>query len=64
MNQKWRAVGIAVAVVGLVLTGCGGSSPPPIQAVEATPESDRSQTIILGDVDPDEPLKKSNGFSP
>ena len=55
---------IVLASTLVLLGACGGASPTPPQPAPAAPLADRGQTIILGDVDPDEPAKKIKRFQP
>lgn len=63
MNQIWWALGSVVAVLALVLTSCA-VAPTPNRPIEAALSRDGSQNIILGDIDPDEPIKKVEPFQP
>lgn len=64
--SRSRLTGAAIVLAStLVLLGaCGGPSPTPPQLTPESSLADRSQTIILGDVDPDEPAKKIKRFQP
>ena len=55
-----------LALCGLLLlaVGCGSESSEPVRSVASTPAVDPSQIITLGDIEPDEPVKKINRFTP
>ena len=64
--SRSRLAGAAIALAStlVLLSACGGASPTPPQLAPASSLADRGQTIILGDVDPDEPAKKIKRFQP
>ena len=62
--RRLMALLALLGVVSLLLIGCGSKSPEPVLSPTAPPEVEPSQIITLGDIDPDEPVKKINRFTP
>ena len=67
MAQDKRHFGWLAALLLLgafIISGCGGDTPPQTRVEDASPSVTRAQTIVIGDVDPDEPSKKIARFQP
>ena len=65
MVLRLGAIVAAGALAVSLLVACGaGATPTSVQHSEGISPVDRSQVIILGDVDPDEPIKKLKRFQP
>ena len=65
--QRKRLFVIRWAMVSLVmflLVACGTATPPPSQPPLAITQVSKAHTIVIGDVDPDEPVKKIRRFQP
>jgi phosphonate transport system substrate-binding protein len=69
MIRDYRAPGqlqgllVLFGLLLVFLVGCGPTSPP-LTAPPRPPQTEKSHTITLGDIDPDEPAKKLKEFQP